>query len=87
MKIITIKNSGWGSLSIHDGKLGGSRLEWQAGNAIQVYVKGPMTDCYDLACVMAIEYAASMGIDADDLRRQSKNAKRVPFTTSTKGMF
>jgi len=81
MRLITIRNNGWGSLTVHEGKLEKSRLEWQAGNALQIYVKGPMTDCYDLACVKALDIALSMGIDADDVRRQSNSQKRSQFTT------
>ena len=87
MKIITIKNNGWGSLTIHDGKLPKSRLEWQAGNKLQIFILGHMTDCYDLACVKALDYALGMGIDADDLRRQSKNTNRSQFTTDTRKLL
>jgi len=87
MKIITIKNNGWGSLTIHDGKLPKSRLEWQAGNKLQVFVLGPMTDCYDLACAEACTYALDMGISAGELRRQSKSSNRSQFTTDTRKLL
>ena len=87
MKLITIENKGWGLLVIHDGKLPKSRLEFKAGNVLEVWVKGPMTDCYDLMACKACEYAISMGINAIDLRLQRSKNKRSLFTTESRKLL
>lgn len=87
MKLITIENRGWGSLQLHEGKLPKSRLEFKAGNNLEIYVKGPMTDCYDLMIVKALEYAVNMGLRAIDVRLQNPPHKNRKFETGTRKLL
>lgn len=87
MRLITIENRGWGSLVIHEGKLRGARLEWRVWNDLEIYIKGPATDCYDLMCVTAITEAHKMGFMAGDVRRQSGERVNRPFTTETRKLI
>lgn len=87
MKIITIKNSGWGKLSIHEGKLPKSRLEFRAGNDLEIWLSGPMTDCYDLMACKATQYALDMGLKATDLRLQRPSKHNRQFTTESRKLL
>jgi len=83
MRLITIENRGWGALVVHQGKLKGSRLEWKAGQDVEIYIKGPATDCYDLMAVTAITEAIKLGYCANDVRCQNPTKKKSNFTTKT----
>lgn len=72
MKLITIENKGWGYTVIHEGKAKGSRLEFKAGQKLEVYLKGPSTDCYEVMQIKAVQYAMSIGIAPMDLKTVSK---------------
>jgi len=85
--LITIENKGWGALVVHHLKIKGARLEWRVGRDVEIYVKGPATDCYDLMAVTAITEAHKLGFTANDVRCQNPTKLRSQFTTKTKGMF
>ena len=87
MILITIENKGWGALVVHPEKLKGSRLEWRVNNDIEIYVKGPMTDCYDLAAVTAITEAHKAGFTANDVRCQRPTQYQSKFITKTRGLL
>lgn len=87
MILITIENKGWGALVTHPGKVRGSRLEWRVDNHMEIYVKGPMTDCYDLACVTAISEAIKQGHRAIDVRCQNTANKHRQFKTETRKLI
>lgn len=87
MKQITIENRGWGALVVHSAKIKGSRLEWRVGQAMEIYIKGPATDCYDLMAVTAVTEAHKEGFSANDVRCQNPSKSRSQFTTKTSRLF
>lgn len=87
MKRVTIENKGWGALVVHNEKTKGARLEWRVGQAMEIYIKGPATDCYDLMAVTAITEAHKEGFSANDVRCQSPSKPRSNFTTKTRGLL
>lgn len=77
MHIITIKNKGWGSLEIIDGKVKNSRLEWRGPN-VEIYLIGSHTDCYDLSASKAMEWAIGKGVKPSELRTQNLRKPTAP---------
>lgn len=77
MHIITIKNKGWGSLEIIDGKVKGARLEW-CGPSVEIYLIGSHTDCYDLSTSKAMEWAIGKGVRPSQLRTQNLHKPIAP---------
>ena len=67
MKIITIKNNGWGNLSIIEKRIKGARLEWRA-DGFECYLSGGFADCYNLAAVKCVDYASRLNIPAWKVR-------------------
>lgn len=69
MRLITIENK-WGNITVHEGRLDGSRREWTVTGQMDIFIKGTFDKVeYDSAANLACNVAQGMNIPLTMLRR------------------